>query len=139
MKQVKGLFCGLALSLLTAVTIVVVGNSQSVDLNFTKASTPYTCGLPVGYHELSDALALTGSPTSNPYSLRGTVTRSEGGVTYIQRVNQTNQELDSIKLTNSSTYTPGNVLDITGGTLDKDSNNVRLTVSPLTLAKLLPF
>ena len=104
----------IAITLLGAITISV---SSKPIMKYVDASTPYGCTLPAGYRELADACALATSETSNPYTLRGTVTRSVDGVTYIQRVNQSTHELDSIKLLNSSTYTSGKVLDISGGTL----------------------
>lgn len=121
MDKKKGfLLTTISVSLVMGFAVTVSQNKYGVLSSIANVS--YSCGLPDGFHELADAIAISGSEKTNPYSLRGTITRSVDGVSYIQRVNQTNQELDSIKLINSASYTAGNVIDIVGGTLKTVDN-----------------
>ena len=109
-----------------------VSTTNTLDFNTTFAGGVYSCALPAGYSELSvacNAALNTNVGVTNTYKLRGTVTRSVGGNTYIQRVNQSNGEIDSILLKNSGSYTAGNVLDIEGGVLNNTNGVPYLDVS----------
>ena len=92
--------------------------------------------MPSGYSELGVICEIAlnaNSNVTNTHTVRGTVTRSVNGTTYIQRVNQTNGELESIALLNSGTYTPGNVLDISGGVLNNSNGVPYLDVTNASL------
>ncbi|MCR4911291.1 MAG: hypothetical protein K5925_02045 [Bacilli bacterium] len=113
----------LAVSTLATLGLAVaylVKTEPDVSVSRTYANPEYGCALPDStYMEIGDLCALS-SGTTNPKTIRGTVTRSTSDMTYIQRVNQQTHRLDAISVYNlGRSYTPGNVLDISGGTLMK--------------------
>ena len=129
-------------TLAMSVSIVAVSANPSRDfLSTTWANGEYNCALPAGYSELSvicaEALNAV-SEINNTHTVRGTVTRSVDGNTYIQRVNQSNGQLDSILLKNSGSYSPGNVLDISGGKLFKEDGVPYMNATGATVTVAFP-
>ena len=124
----------------TSLSVGVIISASTFNSEVKQAWTDsiYECALPDGYHELADICQIAvnaSSDVSNTYTVRGTVTRSLDGNTYIQRVNQTNKEIDSLLLRNcSTTYTSGNVLDISGGKLNNDNGLPYLDASTASIS-----
>ena len=93
---------------------------------FVKAATPYTCELPDGYVEIHDIVADAKTTIDEigtsynvyedtDYKVRGTITRRVGKTAFMQRVNQTTGELDSVCLYNlpeDESIVEGCVIDI---------------------------
>lgn len=127
----------LATSLGVGAFSFAINTNKPLDFNSTYADGVYNCALPAGYSELSvicNIAVNTNSNVINTHKVRGTVTRSASGNTYIQRVNQTTGKIDSILLTNCGiSYTAGNVLDIEGGVLNNTNGVPYLDVSDATI------
>lgn len=114
------------LSLSVGVTIALAGENSPLSF---KASDTYTCNLPSGYREIAVVNALGNNVTSS-YKFRGTVTRKDSTYAYVQRVNQSNSELDAIALSNVSTsLSVGNIIDVTGGKMVKTNSIPTLNCS----------
>ena len=121
MKNKKTLI--LATTSLISISALGLALLPHADLFQTNATNPYTCDLPNQFVEVDEvigaALSAGATPNANTLKFRGTVTRRNGDVAYVQRVNQTDHYAYGLRVVGCNTYASelaeGNVVDFSGG------------------------
>lgn len=138
MNKKKLMFLTIATVFAMGIGTIIISGLHQVERIKTIATEPYSCDLPAGYTEIEDVSYKAYQDASdhsitNPYTFRGTITRRFDDFAFVQRKNSTTGKIDAIKVAGLDTYADevavGNVVDISGGTLEVIYNTPTVTLT----------